>query len=207
MSLPLHVLRFLAIDSNFLVVNSMLFMNCLLQVLGDVFLYKLAKIFLGKEGATMTLSYSLFNRRINEIFQKTLTNGTEAIFSIVGLYFFNRITPRFNKEMALMTFSITIAFLVRSSSLAGWVPLALIKVFQGWDMFFAIVLSGIFVAVPVFMLSVLADSLYYGKFAIPQVNFVYINVVENISKMFGTDPFYYYILELKYFLTADGNLF
>jgi hypothetical protein len=68
LSIPLHILRFLSLDTNFLVVNSMLFMNCLLQVLGDVFLYKLAKIFLGKEGATMTLSYSLFNRRINEIF-------------------------------------------------------------------------------------------------------------------------------------------
>jgi len=32
-------------------------------------------------------------------------------------------------------------------------------------------------------------------------------VVENISKMFGVDPFYYYIHELKYFLTADQKLF
>ena len=39
LSLPLHILRFLGLDSNFLVSHSALFMNSLLQVLGDYFLY------------------------------------------------------------------------------------------------------------------------------------------------------------------------
>ena len=65
LSLPLHVLRFLKIDSNALVVNSMLMMNTMLIVLGDYFLYKMSRRFLGKKGASLTLLYLIFNVRIN----------------------------------------------------------------------------------------------------------------------------------------------
>jgi len=36
----------------------------------------------------------------------------------------------FDKNMALMTGSITLAFLMRSSSLVGWVPIAMSAIFQ-----------------------------------------------------------------------------
>ena len=51
LSIPLHFLKVLNLDSNFLVCNSILFMNSLLQVLGDYFLYLLSKHLIGKEGA------------------------------------------------------------------------------------------------------------------------------------------------------------
>lgn len=149
----------------------------------------------------------MFNRRINEIWQKTLTNGAEAVFSVCGLYFYTKLKPTFDKNMALMTFSITLAFLVRSSSLVGWVPLALYKVFSSFDYFCSIFLAGICIAVPVFLSSVLADSMYYGTFTIPQINFVYINVVDNISKCFGIEPWYYYIIELIEFVTVEKGFF
>jgi hypothetical protein len=41
LSLPLHALRWLGIDSAILVVNSMFTMNCLILALGDLYLYKL----------------------------------------------------------------------------------------------------------------------------------------------------------------------
>jgi len=96
--------------------------------------------------------------------------------------------------MAMMTMSITMVFLVRSSSLVGWVPLALWKIFSGFDFFLAILTAGVCIAIPVCVVSVIIDSLYYGKLTIPQVNFVFINVVDNISKYFGTEPWFYYIL-------------
>jgi len=69
--------------------------------------------------------------------------------------------------MAIMTTSITLAFLVRSSSLVGWVPLALWKILSGFDYFIAIVTAGILIAIPVCILSVIIDSIEYGKFTIP----------------------------------------
>jgi hypothetical protein len=129
LSIPLHLLRLLGLDSNFMVVNSTIFMNSLLQVLGDYFLFQLSDHLIGKEGACISLTYVLFNQRINEVGQKTLSNGAEAVFSIGGLNYFAKLKPKLDYNMAMMTFCITIAFLVRSSNLVGWVPLALYKMF------------------------------------------------------------------------------
>jgi Alg9-like mannosyltransferase family len=85
--------------------------------------------------------------------------------------------------MILMTFAITIAFLIRSSSLIGWIPLALASIFSSNSInsillnFTAICKAGLFVAVPLIMISIGVDSLFYGKLTFPQYNFVYINVV------------------------------
>jgi hypothetical protein len=208
LSLPLHLLRALGIDTNFLVVNAIVFMNTTLQVLGDYYLYLLAKQTLGRDGALMALIYSLMNQRINEIMGKTLSNGAEAAFSIGGLYYYSQLKPKFDKNMASMTFCITMAFLVRSSNLAGWVPLALIKVFSSLDYFVAILISGVCITLPIFGFSVLIDSLYYGKLMIPQLNFVYINVIANVAgNWFGVSSPYYYIIELREFICYSEMFF
>lgn len=201
LSLPLHVLRFLGLDTNFLVCNSILFMNSIIQVAGDYYLFLLSNDILGKEGALMTMAYSIVNRRINEIFAKTLTNGCEAVFCVMGLYYYTNLKPKFDRNMALMTVGITIAFIVRSSSLVGWVPLALVKCLTSVDYFLAILAAAVFVALPTFAFSVAIDSICYGKLTCPQLNFVYVNVVDNISKYFGEEPWHYYITELPLFIT------
>ena len=208
LSLPLHLLRFFGIDYNILVSNSIVFMNTSLQVLGDFFLYLLAKQTIGREGAHIALVYSLLNQRINEIMGKTLSNGAEAAFSLSGLYYYSQLKPKFDKNMACMTCSITMAFLVRSSNLVGWVPLALLKLFQSRDYFVAILISGVCVTIPLFGLSVLADSLYYGKLMVPQLNFVYINVIANVAgNWFGTESPYFYIIELREFICYSEMFF
>ena len=201
LSIPLHILRFIGLDTNFLVCNSILFMNSLIQVAGDYFLFLLSNDVLGREGALMTMTYAIVNRRLNEIFAKTLTNGCEAVFCVMGLYYYANLKPKFDRNMALMTVGITVAFIVRSSSLLGWVPLALVKCFTSFDYFVAIITAGILVALPTFAFSVGIDSLCYGRFTCPQLNFVYVNVVDNISKYFGEEPWHYYITELPLFLT------
>ena len=167
LSIPLHILKFLKIDYNILVVNSMLFMNTLIIVVGDYFLYQLSKIYLGKRGASITLLYTLFNFRINQIFLKTLTNGVESVFCTIGFYYFSILKPKLDWSMVMMTFSITVAFIVRSSSLIGFIPLALFKIFQSWDYFVAVLQSGFVVALPTIAFSILCDSLYYGKWTCP----------------------------------------
>jgi len=72
--------------------------------------------------------------------------------------------------MAVMTWAITMAFIVRSSSLLGWIPLALTTIFSGKNSYcilmnlWNIILSGIFVALPMMIFSILFDSFIYGKF-------------------------------------------
>jgi len=105
--------------------------------------------------------------------------------------------------MALMTFGITMAFLVRSSSIIGWVPLALIYIFKANSFecmiynLLAIIQAGLFIAIPMVFLSLCMDSLYYGTFVFPQFNFVYVNVVQNISAYFGSEPMLFYFIEFE----------
>ena len=88
---------------------------------------------------------------------------------------------------------ISICFLARSSSLAAWIPLAIFKILEDSNFFLPIVLAGLSVTIPAIGFSIALDSYYYGVLTIPQVNFVYVNVVENASKFFGVDPWYFYI--------------
>ena len=105
--------------------------------------------------------------------------------------------------MALMTFGITMAFLVRSSSIIGWVPLALIYIFKANSFecmiynLLAIIQAGLFIAIPMVFLSLCMDSLYYGTFVFSQFNFVYVNVVQNISAYFGSEPMLFYFIEFE----------
>ena len=92
-----------------------------------------------------------------------------------------------------MTLLISITFLCRSSSLAAWIPLAIFKIMEDFNWFLPILVSGLTVTVPACIFSVLIDSYYYGVFTVPQINFVQINVVENVSKIFGYDPWFFYI--------------
>ena len=102
-------------------------MNTLIQLTTDYFTYKLAEKFLGSNGAKISLVYSLFNYQINNIFQKTLTNGPEVAFSIGGLFFYSELKPKFDKPLIYMTICISLAFIIRSSSVLGWAPLLIFK--------------------------------------------------------------------------------
>lgn len=99
LSLPLHLLRWTGLDSNFLVVNSVYFMNTLIQVACDYFTHKLAKRLIGPRGAKVALVFSLFNYETNLILQKTLTNNPETAFTVAGLYFFSKLKPSIDENM------------------------------------------------------------------------------------------------------------
>ena len=42
-------------------------------------------------------------------------------------------------------------------------------------------------------MSIAIDSWFYGQLTVPPYNFVYINVVDNLSKFFGEDMGAYYL--------------
>ena len=134
-----------------------------------------------------------------------MTNTPESIFCLVGLYYYNRLKPKFDRNMILMVVFISLSFIIRSSSLIGWVPLALLKAFQSLDYFLVILQAGVFIALPTIALSIFFDCLAYGRFTVPQINFVNVNVVENISKYFGTSPWYFYLQEFpEFIMSLDG---
>jgi len=75
----------------------------------------------------------------------------------------------------------------------GYTPLALIIIIKDIRYFFPILVAGLTITIPVVCINLLSDSYFYGYFTVPQYNFVYVNVVQGISKYFGEMPWFYYI--------------
>jgi hypothetical protein len=77
-----------------------------------------------------------------------------------------------DKNLTKMTLLITICFLARSSSLAAWIPLAILRIIENFSFFLPILVAGLTVTIPICAFSIGLDSYYYGTFTIPQYNFV-----------------------------------
>ena len=199
LALPARLLRLLSMDTNFLVVNSMYFMHCIVWSFGDYFYFHLVKLLAGKRCAILTLMAALSNQTVNLYLSRTSSNGVESSLAIAAFYYYHKLErPRvFDADLRKMTFLITLSFLIRSSSLAPWIPLAALKILEDAGNFRPILVAGLTVAIPTMCCSVLLDSYYYGVLTVPQLNFVYFNVIQNKSKYFGTTPYFTYIHGLR----------
>ena len=185
LSIPARILKMLYLDSNILVVNSMYMMHCILWVVGDFYFFKLAKEIGGTKCACFTTMVSLTNQTVNRFVSKASTNGIEGALAIASFYYYIKTKPKVNDgSLNKMTFFITIAFIIRSSSLAPWIPLAILKIFENPHYFMPFVNSAFVVTLPMILASIALDSWYYGVFTVPQLNFLRVNVVENLSKHF-----------------------
>jgi len=67
------------------------------------------------------------------------------------------------------------------------------KILENNVYFLPIIIAGLSVTVPLCILSTALDSFYYGEFSVPQINFITVNIVENLSIFFGIDPWFFYI--------------
>ena len=94
----------------------------------------------------------------------------------------------------LLTALITIAFIGRNTSIVGWIPLLAIKVLREGALP-AFLLSAITVAIPCMATMVYIDTVYYGgdEWVMTSLNFLKVNVLENLSQYFGEDPWFWYV--------------
>ena len=99
-----------------------------------------------------------------------MTNGAEVVCCMAGFYYFSKLnyvkgTLKLDRNMLLMVVAISLAFLIRSSSLVGWIPLALAAIFKNnvCGNLWIIIQAGLLVTLPMLILSFCLDSLYYGK--------------------------------------------
>jgi len=123
---------------------------------------------LGKREAIATLMYSLTSEHVNDYVLRTSANSVEGNLMFVAFYYFMNIKPKvFDRNLGMLTLAITLSFIVRSSSIVGFAPLALIVMYQNFDYFIPILVAGLVIAIPVFALNLLSDAYFYGYFTVP----------------------------------------
>jgi len=130
----------------------------------------------------------------------TFSNSIEASLLMIVMYVWTKIPHGstypsiFNWQALLFTLLVTYSFILRNSSAIGFIPLILHKAFyqRNFKMF---ALSGILVALPLILITVAADSIYYGKLTFSSWNFLKFNVLEGGSDFFGINPWHDYLLK------------
>lgn len=82
-----------------------------------------------KKTAICTVAMALTSEYVNDYVLRTSANGIEANLMMVTFYYYLNIKPvMFNKALSFLTAAITVSFIIRSSSLVGFIPLALIVI-------------------------------------------------------------------------------
>ena len=169
LSIPGRFLKIVQMDTNFLLVNSMYFMNVVVWTFGDYYFYKLVKLLAGTECAIFTTMVSMTNATVIIYVSRTAMNGAEGNLAIAALYYYHLLDKPiiFDKNLNKMTLLITVCFIARSSSLVAWIPLALLKIVEDFNFFLPILVAGLTVTLPLILISILIDSYYYGAFTSP----------------------------------------
>ena len=133
-----------------------------------------------------------------QIIVRCFTNGIEQILSVFAFYFYLNQKDKFTFSTVCLTATITLSFMMRNTSPIGWIPLLTIKVLNEGS-FVPFLIAGIFVALPLIFLIVCIDTWYYlrvidgSTWVFTSWNFVKMNILDGLSKFFGTDPYYYYL--------------
>ena len=168
LSLAGFVLKFFGLDTNLLTVNSVYFMHCIIWTVGDYYCYKFVRQLLGKREAIATLMYSLTSEHVNDYVLRTSANGVEGNLMFVVFYYYLNIKPKiFDKNLSLLTLAITFSFAVRSSSIVGYAPLAIIAIIKDFNFFIPILVAGLTIAIPTVLFNLVSDAYFYGYWTVP----------------------------------------
>lgn len=192
LSIPLRILKMLGLDSRYTVRNAYYCAHFVLVIIGDYYFFKTGCRMLGKTKTRICLYFYLTNKFYNMHIIHCFGNSVESIISLAIFYYFIGIGPQFNTEMVKFTMLIVLSFMMRCTSLIGWIPLVLYKIVKE-NSFKAFLISGFTVAIPLFSVFICMDSMYYGRFTFVPYNFIHKNIIEDISSTFGTEHLLYYI--------------
>ena len=121
----------------------------------------------------------------------------EAILGIISLYYFSKITLEYDFNLKMVIFLQSVSFIIRNTSPIGWVPILLLK---AYSLDFALlikhyIIGFFYIFLPLFIISTLLDSWYYGVLTVVPWNFIKVNVFEGLSQTFGSDPMMKYVCQ------------
>jgi hypothetical protein len=168
LSIPGFILKKLDLDTNFLVINSIYFMHCLMWVIGDCYMYSFTRQLLGRREAIAALAFSLTSEYVNDYVLRTSANSVEGNMMFIVFYHYLNLQPKmFDRSLTILTIAVTISFTTRSSSIVGYIPLALLKILQDWKYFLPMLVAALTIALPFILINLWFDAILYGYWTVP----------------------------------------
>ncbi|EGG23229.1 putative transmembrane protein [Cavenderia fasciculata] len=202
-----HLLKYLNIDSTWLVIMAPKLLQGVAAAIGDFYLYLLSKSLFGKDTAKWALTCQLISWYMFVCIVRTYSNSIETILFVISLYYFPlplkqqpseknyKIWNNIQISVVLTTF----AFVIRPTTCIMWlylVPLYIVKNVRSVKSLFKFIIVDCFIPFALaFGISIAIDYIYYGQITIVAYNFLYFNVVKNISSFYGTHPFHWFFTQ------------
>ena len=192
---PMYFVKLLGLDSPTVVYYLPYMAQLLLAILNDHFIWKVGKKTVGVDGTRIGVLLIVMNHFQIEYITRCFGNSLEQILSVIAFYYYLKQKDRFTMDTVILTATITVAFIGRNTSIVGWIPLLAIKVLREGSLP-PFLLSALTVAIPCMAFMVYVDTLYYDSddWTVTSVNFLKVNILEGLSKFFGEDPWYMYVI-------------
>ena len=108
LAIPLKLLKVLSLDFPFLIRMSPYLVQMVLVLICDLCFWKISKKLIGSQASRLALLLYLTNRMYTEVIIRCLTNGIEAILTIVAFDLFLKMSNSVDLNNILMTALITI---------------------------------------------------------------------------------------------------
>lgn len=161
LSIPIRILKFLSLDYYFTVRNSYYLFHMILVLIGDYYYYKVGCKIVGKNATRVSLYILMASKFYNVHIIRCLANSVETIIYIVAFNYYYKIKNKLDKNIIIFTLLIVVSFMMRCTSISGFILLVLYKIIKekAWCAF---IKSGFLVAIPCIILLVAFDTSYYA---------------------------------------------
>ncbi|KAM9967784.1 hypothetical protein ACTFIW_001871 [Dictyostelium discoideum] len=190
-------LKFLNLDSTFFIIIGPKLLSGFLAAIGDLYLYKLTlSIFKSKESAKWALICQLISWYMFVCIVRTYSNSIETILFIISLYYFPINNDTINSKPKISIALTTFAFLIRPTTAIMWLYILPLHIFINLKsikkIFNFLIFDCLFIGLLCLFIGCFIDYIYYERFVFLPYNFLYFNVLKNISSFYGTHPFHWY---------------
>jgi hypothetical protein len=133
----------------------------ILVLIGDYYYYKVGCKVFGEKATRVSLYILMANKFYNVHIIRCLANSVETVIYIVAFNYYYEIKDQFDKNIIIFTILIVVSFMMRCTSISGFIFLVLYKIIKekAWCAFLQ---SGFLVAIPGVLLLVAFDTSYYS---------------------------------------------
>ena len=182
---------------DFIVHYAPIFIKSIWAALTDLFTYKLGRKYFGPLAGKWALLFTLSNPAQADIGTRALSNSVEtALCAAVASIWPMRRKDWSAKRWSLALCILGLTCLVRISAVQMFLPASLFLFLYAPNPV-EVILIAIPLMTTVVSFGIAIDSFFYGKFTVSWWNFFQWNIVQNISSLFGVEPFYFYFGTLK----------
>ena len=175
LAIPMYIFRYLGLDYRCVIACSPYFSHLVLISIGDYYFYKVTKILLGQLCAKLSFMVWFFNIYQLDISTRTQANGYELTLFLIAFYHFIHMTNNFDWHAIMFGFFIMVSFLVRSTGCVAYLGIIAYSVFFE-NRFFVLLKACLFISIPLFVISTIINSLFYGRFTICSLELIMYNM-------------------------------